>query len=108
MAVKKMVTKTQRKKKFSSFNLYIYKVLKSISNDIGISKKGMSVINSLVSDMFDQIAVEASKLSRCQKKKTLSANDIQSAVKLLLPVDLANHAVLEGNKANAKYSGNRR
>ena len=41
------------KKNYSSFSLYIYKVLKSISSEIGISKKGMDVINSLVVDMFD-------------------------------------------------------
>ena len=95
---------THRKKNYQSFSIYIYKVLKSISNDIGISKKGMSVINSLVSDMFDQVALEASKLVRYQKKKTLSSQDVQTAVKLLLPQDLGNHAILEGSKALAKFT----
>ena len=99
--------KRTKRKNFESFSLYIYKVLKSISSDIGISKKGMNVINSLVVDMFDQIALESSKLVRYQKKKTLSSNDVQTSVKLLLPQDLGTHAVLEGSKAIAKFNNNR-
>lgn len=96
-------TKRQRKN-FQSFSLYIYKVLKGISDDIGISKKGMAVINSLVSDMFEQIALEASKLVRYQKKRTLGSQDIQTAVKLLLPKDLCDHAIMEGSKAISKFN----
>ncbi len=99
--------KRQKRKNFQSFSLYIYKVLKSISNDVGISKKGMNVIDSLVTDMFEQVALEASKLVRYQKKKTLSSQDVQTAVKLLLPPDLGNHAILEGTKAISKFNSSR-
>ena len=107
-AQKVQVQKRQKRKNFASFSLYIYKVLKSISNDIGISKKGMAVINSLVADMFEQVALEASKLVRYQKKRTLSSNDVATAVKLLLPADLGNHATLEGNKALAKFGSGKK
>ena len=76
--------------------------------DFGISKKGMCVINSIAFDVFEQVALEASKLVRYQKKKTLTGQDIQSAVKLLLPVDLGNHAVVEGEKAVSKFNGNKK
>ena len=99
-------TRRNKRKNFESFSLYIYKVLKSISSDIGISKKGMNVINSLVVDMFEQVALESSKLVRYQKKKTLSSNDVQTAVKLLLPQDLGTHAVMEGSKALTKFNNN--
>ena len=97
----------KRKRNFSSFNIYIYKVLKSIASDVGISKKGMNVINSLVADMFDQIALESSKLVRYSKKKTLSSNDVQTAVKLLLPQDLGSHAIMEASKALSKFKNSR-
>ena len=97
----------RRKKNFTSFNIYIYKVMKTISSDVGISKKGMNVVNSLVKDMFDQIALEASKLVRYQKRKTLSSKDIHTAVKLLLPQDLGSHATMEGSKAIAKFNSRR-
>ena len=96
----------KHRKNFQSFSLYIYKVLKGISNEIGISKKGMAVINSLVADMFEQIALEASKLVRYQKKRTLGSQDIQTAVKLLLPKDLGDHAIMEGSKAISKFNTN--
>ena len=81
--------------------------MKSIANDVGISKRGMSVIDSLVTDMFEQIAMEGSKLVRYNKKKTLSSQDVQTAVKLLLPQDLASHALLEANKAIQKFNSTR-
>ena len=99
-AQKNKPVRRQKRKNFQSFSLYI-------SAEVGISKKGMNVIDSLVTDMFEQVALEASKLVRYQKKKTLSSADIQTAVKLLLPVDLGNHAVLEGSKAVAKFSTGR-
>ena len=100
----KVATKRTHKKKFDSYSVYIYRVLKNIHGDIGISKKGMAVMNSFVNDIFERIAVEATKLARYQKKATLSSGDIQAAVKLILPGDLADHAVTEGTRALNKYN----
>ena len=101
---RKVIQKKNKKKNFQSFALYIFKVLKSIANDIGISRKGMNVLNSLVTDMFERVALEASKLVRYNKKKTLSSNDIQTAVKLILPADLGSHAIMEATKAISKFN----
>lgn len=103
-APKVAAKKTHHKKKFDSYSVYIYRVLKNIHGDIGISKKGMAVMNSFVNDIFERIAVEATKLARYQKKATLSSGDIQAAVKLILPGDLADHAVTEGTRALNKYN----
>ena len=95
-----------RKRKFESYNVYIYKVLKNIHPGIGISKKAMSVMNSFVNDLFERIAMESSKLARYHGKATLTSNDIQSAVKLILPGDLAEHAIAEGTRAFNKFGSN--
>jgi histone H2B len=42
-------------------------------------------------------------LSRYNKKSTLSSREIQTAVRLLLPGELAKHAVPEGTKAVTKF-----
>ncbi len=63
-------------------------------------------MNSFISDSFDRIALEASKLVRYNKKHTLSSREVQSSVKLILPGELAKHAVSEGTKAVTKFSGN--
>ena len=96
-----------KRNRHETFSVYIYKVLKQVHNDTGISKKSMAIMNSFINDTFEKIAIEASKLVRYNKKHTLSAREIQSAVKLLLPGELAKHAIIEGAKAvNKIASGN--
>ena len=75
--------KAKRHTRHETFSVYIYKVLKQVHNDTGISKKSMAIMNSFINDVFERIALEASKLVRYNKKHTLSAREIQSAVKLL-------------------------
>lgn len=99
--------KQKKKVRHETFSVYIYKVLKQVHNDIGVSKKSMNIMNSFINDIFEKIALEASKLVRYNKKHTLSAREVQSSVKLLLPGELAKHAIIEGAKAVNKFvSGN--
>jgi histone H2B len=109
----KKPTKTKRatgagvkksKKRTETFSLYIYRVLKQVHPDTGISKRSMSIMNSFINDTFERIALEASKLVRYSKKRTLSSREIQTSVRLLLPGELAKHAVSEGTKAVTKFT----
>ena len=102
-AVKKE-KKEHKRSRHETFSVYIYKVLKQVHNDTGISKKSMAIMNSFINDIFEKIAIEASKLVRYNKKHTLSAREIQSAVKLLLPGELAKHAIIEGAKSVNKIA----
>ena len=102
-AKKPTVTK-HKKKRVESFSVYIYRVLKQVHPEVGISKRSMSIMNSFIYDIFEKIATESSKLVRYNKKHTLSSREVQTAVKLLLPGELAKHAVSEGTKAVTKYS----
>ena len=92
------------KKRIESYSSYIYKVLKQVHPETGISKRGISILNSFVNDIFERIALEASKLARYNKKATLSSREVQTAVRLLLPGELAKHAVSEGTKAVTKFT----
>ena len=103
-SVKKEAKKERRHTRHETFSVYIYKVLKQVHNDTGISKKSMNIMNSFINDIFERIALEASKLVRYNKKHTLSAREVQSAVKLLLPGELAKHAIIEGAKAVNKIA----
>ena len=96
--------KKRSKKRVESYSTYIYKVLKQVHPDTGISKKGMSIMNSFINDIFGRIAGEAGKLATYNKKATLSSREIQTAVRLMLPGELAKHAVSEGTKAVTKFS----
>jgi len=94
---------TRKKKSVETYSRYIFKVLKEVHPNTGMSKKGMSVMNSFISDIFERIATEAKELASHQKKKTLFAHDVQLAARLVLPGELAKHAVSEGTRANAKF-----
>lgn len=61
-------------------------------------------MNSFINDIFERIATEAGKLATYNKKATLSSREIQTAVRLMLPGELAKHAVSEGTKAVTKVS----
>ena len=54
--------KKRKKKRVESYSSYIYKVLKQVHPDTGISSKAMSIMNSFINDAFERIAVEAGKL----------------------------------------------
>ena len=103
-APKKVGTKKRNSKRVESYSSYIYKVLKQVHPNTGISKRGMSILNSFINDIFERIALESSKLSRYTKKATLSSREIQTAVRLLLPGELSKHAVSEGTKAVTKFT----
>ena len=91
-----------------SYGIYIYKVLKQVHPDVGVSSKAMNIMNSFVNDIFERIAGEASRLTHHNKRSTISSREIQTAVRLLLPGELAKHAVSEGTKAVTKYTSSRK
>lgn len=96
-----------RRKRKESYAIYIYKVLKQVHPDTGVSSKAMSIMNSFVTDIFERIANEASRLAHYNKKSTITSREIQTAVRLLLPGELAKHAVSEGTKAVTKYTSSK-
>ncbi|XP_029800812.1 histone H2B-like [Suricata suricatta] len=66
------------------------------------------LIHSFVNDIFERIAGEASRLAHYNKRSTITSREIQTAVRLLLPGELAKHAVSEGTKAVTKYTSSKR
>ncbi|CAI9728920.1 histone H2B, gonadal-like [Octopus vulgaris] len=99
--------KKRKKKRKESYSIYIYKVMKQVHPDTGISSKAMSIMNSFVNDLFERIASESSRLAHYNKRSTISSREVQTAVRLLLPGELAKHAVSEGTKAVTKYTSSK-
>ncbi|XP_015077339.2 histone H2B.1 [Solanum pennellii] len=98
--------KKKAKKSIETYKIYIFKVLKQVHPDIGISSKSMGIMNSFINDIFEKLAQEASRLARINKKPTITSREIQTAVRLVLPGELAKHAVSEGTKAVTKFTSN--
>eukprot|EP00095_Tigriopus_kingsejongensis_P012601 maker-scaffold1690_size31059-snap-gene-0.5 protein:Tk12601 transcript:maker-scaffold1690_size31059-snap-gene-0.5-mRNA-1 annotation:"histone h2b type 1-a-like" len=89
----------------------------------GISSTAISFNNSSVKDTFERLVSEASRLTHCNKRSTINSleyltadpglaclappnkrstityREIQTAVRLLLPGELAKYAVSDSNKA---------
>ncbi|KAG0412626.1 hypothetical protein HPB47_010218 [Ixodes persulcatus] len=99
--------KKKRRRRKESFSIYIYKVLKQVHPVTGVSSKAMSIMNSFVNDIFKRIAAESSRLAHYNKRSTIMSREIQTAVRLLLPGELAKHAVSEGTKAVTKYTSSK-
>jgi len=99
--------KNRKKSRTETYSTYIYKVLKQVHPDVGISRRAMSIMNSFINDIFEKCAAEAGKLCRYNKKATLSSREIQTAMRLILPGELAKHAVSEGTKAVTKYTSSK-
>ena len=97
----------KKMKKKQTYRVFIYRVLKQVHPDSGISSKAMGIMNSFVNDIFERIATEASRLAHYNKKSTISSREIQTAIRLLLPGELAKHAVSEGTKAMTKYTSSK-
>lgn len=106
-AARPTTDKKRKKKRKESFSTYIYKVLKQVHPDTGVSSKAMSIMNSFVNDIFERIAAESSRLAHYNKRHTITSREIQTAVRLLLPGELAKHAVSEGTKAVTKYTSSK-
>ena len=104
--------KERKKRKYKkgrkeTYNTFIYRVLKQVHPEIGISKRGMSIMDSFVKDIFERLACEASRLVKYNKKHTMAGKEIASAVRLSLPGELSKHALSEGSKALAKYTSSK-
>lgn len=63
----------------------------------------MSILNSFLVDMCEQLAQEAGHLVRANRRATLTSRDIQTAVRLVLPGELAKHAVFDGVAAVTRF-----
>ncbi|CAH2020969.1 unnamed protein product [Acanthoscelides obtectus] len=77
----KNISKSDKKKKRrrkESYAIYIYKVLKQVHPDTGISSKAMSIMNSFVNDIFERIAAEASRLAHYNKRATITSRNSNS------------------------------
>ncbi|KAL6008301.1 hypothetical protein ACLOJK_033807 [Asimina triloba] len=85
------------------YRRYVFRVLKQVHPELRVSSMAMAVLNGFMNDMFEKIVGEAAQLSKYSGRMTLSAKEIQGAVRLVLPGELGKHAVAEGTKAVTNY-----
>ena len=86
-----------------TFVLSLYKLLKQLHPDIGISSKAMSCMNSIVNALFEKIAAEAGRLSFYSVRYSITSREVQTAVRILFPVNMSKESVTVGTNAVNKY-----
>eukprot|EP00731_Ephydatia_muelleri_P012898 Em0007g208a len=97
----------KKKLRKESYSIYIYKVMKQVHPDTGISSKAMSIMNSFVNDIFERIAPRRLVWPTTTRSTPSPAGRVQTAVRLHLPGELSKHAVSEGTKAVTKYTSSK-
>lgn len=107
--VPKRKDKKSKRKNNQSFAKFLYRLLRSIVPDsnISISQKCMRIMDNFVTDMLERLALEAGRLVIHSKRSTMTSREIHTAVKLLIPGQLADHANIEGMKALDLYQKSR-
>jgi histone H2B len=55
VAAKAGGAKKRKPSKHETYKIYIYKVLKQVHPDTGISSKAMSILNSFINDIFEKV-----------------------------------------------------
>ena len=58
----------------------------------GMKKSTMSIMNSLVNDIFEKLCIEAGSAVKYHKDLALTSREVQTAVRLLLPGGLGKNA----------------
>uniref|UniRef100_A0ACD5WGD3 Uncharacterized protein n=1 Tax=Avena sativa TaxID=4498 RepID=A0ACD5WGD3_AVESA len=106
-ALKKEGSKQGRRRRGSApemgYKTFVYRVLKQVHPDLGASGKTMEILDMMMADMFERLAEEAARLAKHAGRATLTSREVQSAVRLVLPGELAVHAISEGTKAVTNY-----
>ena len=96
--------KVPRKRHYSSYSSFLYRVLKQVNPSVGITTRSMTIINSFINDAFERIAGEAARLARQNHRSTLTSREIQTAVRLVVPGELAKCAARQGTMALLKFN----
>lgn len=86
---------------------FIYKVLKTIHPDTGISQAAMEEVQMLYFYIIDRIMQRATKVVRSRGVITISARDVQLGVMLAFPGELRKHAVRTSSGAVEKFTMSR-
>lgn len=96
----KAKSKKKSKEKYSS---YIFKVLQQRHPDVTLTNQSLEVMNKFIMDVFNRVANEASNLAKANDNDLVTSCEIQEAVNLLLPGELAKRAKDKAEKALSEH-----
>jgi hypothetical protein len=100
----KKATLPTRPKAKSYFHRAIRRVLHQIHPTIGISRRSVTLLNTLVREIAKSIGRECIRLAQFNRKQKPGVREVYLAVRLLVPELLAGHAISDARKAVVRLS----
>jgi len=97
----------KRKKDYSTFNTFTYKVLKQVHPDAGITSGAMTVVDNFVKINLEKLIKNSNLLLFHSGKKTLGAKEIKSSVWLTMEGEIASNSNKEGERAVMKFNSSK-
>tara|TARA_X000001036_G_scaffold349101_1_gene329552 strand:- start:1728 stop:2096 length:369 start_codon:yes stop_codon:yes gene_type:complete len=97
----------KKTKKDPTYNVYLRKLLNDMypkPDKVGMSSGAMEAVNGILVDLQERLGAQAIKLAKYQKKATLGTRHVHTAATLVMPPDLATHAMKDGATAVAAYA----
>lgn len=87
-----------------NFIPYLKRLNRTMNPDLNLTKATANILNQLINDICDRLLTEVRILRNRGVRKTLDVRDIECALKLLLPPDLQQCALLEAKKSILVFS----
>lgn len=91
----------------ANFSTYIYRVLKQVHPEQGLSGDGLVMINKIVRILLFRSMKSVNRVMVSTGTKTVSSREVQTSVRLLFPDELAKHGVSQGTRSVTKYNAER-
>jgi histone H2A len=86
-----------------NFSTYVYRVLKQVHPDTGISGSALATMVNLIKVNISKIIFVMNQISIRTGAKTLTSRDVITSIKICIPGELAKHGVSEAIKAVQLY-----
>lgn len=108
VTVKANTTGKRKARRIPTYSTYVHKVLQQISprdsTGITVSSKSIQLLNTMLTDLEKRLTDKSVEIARHEKKATLSYQHVDTATRITLPLELAQHATHESSKAVRKYN----
>lgn len=82
-----------------SFSVYIYRVMKQIHPDTGMTTSGMTQLESMIAYVLHKLIQHINLLLNMSRKRTISLREVVSALLLYFPGELGKHALMQVAKS---------
>ena len=89
------------------YETYIRRVLRTVHPDAQITEQALAAMDTYVCLVEQKLAFASAGLCRENGRKTVSTRDVQTAVRILCPGEIARQGASEGTKAVTRWNGDK-